>query len=218
MIYNPTSNDITVEVYIGGTSPIQTTTVNANSRKELWYHNVGGRVMVKNITNTDDIIVSKRTKHWFIPDSTKWSVNQVPYYIHYTIPVDWFPFIDAAASTWSNTGAKISFFNSTNSPKGYFEYTVPSNENWLAETQFNGSYAITRLNPLKPWSTSGAGNAFDVQNVATHEFGHWLKLVDQYYLGIDEDKTLYGVVTQGETKKRSLFNTDKMGARYMYGK
>jgi len=218
MIYNPTSNDITVEVYIGGTSPIQTTTVNANSRKELWYHNVGGRVMVKNITNTDDIIVSKRTKHGFIPDSTKWSVNQVPYYIHYTIPVDWFPFIDAAASTWSNTGAKISFFNSTNSPKGYFEYTVPSNENWLAETQFNGSYAITRLNPLKPWSTSGAGNAFDVQNVATHEFGHWLKLVDQYYLGIDEDKTLYGVVTQGETKKRSLFNTDKMGARYMYGK
>jgi len=222
MIYNPTSNDITVEVYIGGTSPIQTTTVNANSRKELWYHNVGGRVMVKNITNTDDIIVSKRTKRGFIPMATKWSVNDVGYnfddsFIN-NVPnlSGWQEAVHNAAYAWSSSGAKINYYM-TNAPKGYIYADWYNFTNALARAWSDGYIGWIKFDLAKPWSLEGLQGTYDVQSAAAHEFGHWTSLFDQQE-AIDADKTMHIPLAPGTIYKRTLFNTDKMGAKCSYGK
>lgn len=59
------------------------------------------------------------------------------------------------------------------------------------------------FNDYYVWSTTGAPGAFDVQNVATHEFGHFLPLRD-LYAPQDSEQTMYGYTGLGETKKRSL--------------
>jgi len=57
--------------------------------------------------------------------------------------------------------------------------------------------------------------AFDIQNIATHEFGHPTGLNDLY-----DDKyselTMYGYSRTGETKKRSLEEGDIAGAVELY--
>lgn len=57
---------------------------------------------------------------------------------------------------------------------------------------------------------------FDLQNVAVHEFGHWLALDDQYGGG-DTEKTMYGYVDWGECKKRDLWPSDEAGILAIYG-
>ena len=59
------------------------------------------------------------------------------------------------------------------------------------------------------------GNAFDVQNIATHEAGHTLMLLDLY---IPEANvlTMYGYGAYGETYAMSLGDGDISGIRYIY--
>ena len=52
--------------------------------------------------------------------------------------------------------------------------------------------------------------AYDVQNIATHEFGHWVGLEDLYDEA-DGDLTMYGFSAGGEIKKRSLGTGDITG-------
>lgn len=73
----------------------------------------------------------------------------------------------------------------------------------------------TVFNSYYTWSTSGEAGKYDVQNVMTHEFGHWLVLNDLYGGG-DTEKTMYGYVSTGETKKRSLDADDINGINYIY--
>ncbi len=56
----------------------------------------------------------------------------------------------------------------------------------------------------------------DVWNVATHEHGHMLCLGDLYGAG-DSEKTMYGYVSYGETKKRTLHSDDIAGIQAIYG-
>ena len=65
------------------------------------------------------------------------------------------------------------------------------------------------------WSCTGGGGMMDVQNLATHEIGHSLSLADLYN-GEDFDKTMFGYVTLGETKKRTLHPDDRAGISYLY--
>ncbi len=65
------------------------------------------------------------------------------------------------------------------------------------------------------WSCSGEAGKMDVYNVATHESGHSLSLFDLYGAG-DVDKTMYGIIANGETKKRSLAQDDRDGVAYLY--
>ena len=65
------------------------------------------------------------------------------------------------------------------------------------------------------WSTDGSAGAMDVQNIATHELGHSLVLLDLY--GADDvNKTMYGFASSGETKKRSLEAEDRAAIAYVY--
>ncbi len=72
--------------------------------------------------------------------------------------------------------------------------------------KFDGTNAILwkRLSP----STIGVN---DVQDIATHEFGHWVGL-DDLYSDADKDLTMYGFGAGGELKKRTLGTGDADGA------
>ncbi len=78
------------------------------------------------------------------------------------------------------------------------------------DTVFNSHY---------PWAIFDAAlgdcasspNAYDVQDIATHEFGHWVGL-DDLYNSADSDLTMYGYGAGGELKKRTLGTGDISGA------
>lgn len=58
--------------------------------------------------------------------------------------------------------------------------------------------------------------AFDIQNIATHEFGHPVGL-DDLYDEIYSELTMYGYSSKGETKKCSLEEGDIAGTQFRYG-
>jgi hypothetical protein len=55
----------------------------------------------------------------------------------------------------------------------------------------------------------------DIQNIMTHEAGHWLML-DDLYDQIASEQTMYGSAGDRELKKRSLESGDIAGVRYIY--
>ncbi len=80
------------------------------------------------------------------------------------------------------------------------------------------------MNLYYPWSTSGSPYDYDVQNSATHEFGHAVGLgdittfteVQQQHQGQWNLVTMYKWSTYGDTFKRTLHQDDIDGflARY----
>jgi Matrixin len=75
----------------------------------------------------------------------------------------------------------------------------------------------TVFNSRKPWAIfpsspecQSSPDAYDLQNVATHEFGHWLGL-DDLEDDSDRDLTMYGFAAGGEVKKRTLGRGDING-------
>jgi len=74
----------------------------------------------------------------------------------------------------------------------------------------------TRMNSIFKWSLTGEAKKMDVQNIMTHEFGHWAGLADLYD---DEDYwlTMYGYSGYGETYKRTLGLGDINGLEAVYG-
>lgn len=71
------------------------------------------------------------------------------------------------------------------------------------------------LNALHKWDV-GSPRAFDVENIMTHEVGHIVGLND-LYLSIYSELTMYGYGEKGEVKKRTLENGDILGAQFLYG-
>ncbi|MFB0524760.1 MAG: matrixin family metalloprotease [Phycisphaerae bacterium] len=80
------------------------------------------------------------------------------------------------------------------------------------------------MNTRKDWGidTDGEGegfvleDAFDVRNIVTHEAGHVVGL-DDLYDDIYSELTMYGYSSEGETKKISLENGDRLGCQAIYG-
>ena len=65
------------------------------------------------------------------------------------------------------------------------------------------------------WATDGDASAYDVQNIGTHEFGHYLVLRDLYDTS-DNSLTMYGYGALGETQKRTLGTGDELGIAAIY--
>ena len=55
----------------------------------------------------------------------------------------------------------------------------------------------------------------DVQNIATHEAGHWLMLGDMYNKPAGE-QTMFGISAEFDLQKRSLESGDKAGIEEIY--
>lgn len=76
----------------------------------------------------------------------------------------------------------------------------------------------TMFNKNLPWAISPysqdciESDAYDVQNIATHEFGHWVGLDDLYATSTAE-LTMYGYGALGELKKDTLGVGDIDGVR-----
>lgn len=66
-----------------------------------------------------------------------------------------------------------------------------------------------------PDTQNGAPGYYDVQDIMTHEAGHWLVLNDLYTAGASE-QTMYGYGWTGELKARSLESGDIAGLRKVY--
>ncbi len=66
------------------------------------------------------------------------------------------------------------------------------------------------------WSLSGEPDKMDLQNIATHELGHWLLLLDLYNRPA-RTQTMYGYGAYGETIKRTLESGDIAGIQEIYG-
>jgi len=74
----------------------------------------------------------------------------------------------------------------------------------------------TILNTYYPWSLSGGEGKMDVQNIVTHEFGHWCGLAD-LYKSRDSWLTMYGYSNYGVTYQRTLGLGDILGLQKVYG-
>jgi hypothetical protein len=65
------------------------------------------------------------------------------------------------------------------------------------------------------WKTTGASDAMDLQNIATHEFGH--NGLNDLRPPKDWALTMYAYSSLGETYKQTLGNGDILGIQELYG-
>ena len=90
---------------------------------------------------------------------------------------------------------------------GYF--TGPPSQREIVE-------AHLLMNDDFEWGDASVDNLLmDVQNIMTHELGHWAGMGDIYESGGIEE-TMYGYSAEGEIKKRDLYYGDIRGVTEMY--
>jgi len=93
---------------------------------------------------------------------------------------------------------------------------------WYTRTCIGGRIRMaivetdTLLNVYFEWSLTGENGKMDVQNIMTHEFGHWCGL-DDLYKDRDYWLTMYGYASFGEIYKRTLGLGDILGLQKVYG-
>lgn len=73
----------------------------------------------------------------------------------------------------------------------------------------------TVFNTYYTWSTTGAYDAMDLQNIATHEFGH--NGLNDLRPPKDWALTMYGYSNFGDIDKQSLGTGDILGIKELYG-
>ncbi len=162
-------------------------------------------------------------------DGAKWSTASATYRIGPSIPSGWEGALDASATTWSNAGAAFGLVkdSSTVNELSYsdlvakygssYSNTLAVTTTWSSVSTGRISKATIEFNSKWQWSPSGASGAMDVQNIATHEFGHWMRLLDIYSPSTCGDVTMWGTASNGETKKRTLEQADIDGFLSLYG-
>jgi hypothetical protein len=72
------------------------------------------------------------------------------------------------------------------------------------------------MNTYYSWSLTGQAGKMDVQNIMTHELGHFCGLADLYN-DADYWLTMYGYADFGQTHKRTLGLGDILGLEAFYG-
>jgi len=77
------------------------------------------------------------------------------------------------------------------------------------------SWAQADIGAVDPDTVTGVSGYYDVQNIATHEAGHWLLLGDLYNKPT-ATQTMYGYGSKGELQKRSLESGDIAGVQTIY--
>jgi len=92
----------------------------------------------------------------------------------------------------------------------YVWYYTGSGELVEVDTVFNKRLKWA-INDYSADECSGTSGRYDLQNIATHEFGHWIGLGDLYGSS-EKDLTMYGYGTTGELKKDTLGTGDINGA------
>jgi hypothetical protein len=78
-----------------------------------------------------------------------------------------------------------------------------------ADIVINGRYAFGMMSD----AAEGQGDDYDLQNVLTHEVGHFLGLGEEYS---DKRATMYAYSAPGETRKRQLSEIDQESLKALY--
>ena len=92
----------------------------------------------------------------------------------------------------------------------YAWYYPASGQLAESDTVFNRSYKWTATAYTGSNDCGGVAGTYDLQNIGTHEFGHWVGL-DDLYSSVDKDLTMYGYGETKELKKDSLGQGDILG-------
>lgn len=146
---------------------------------------------------------------------------QVPVTIQSSVLGAWITPIARSMGAWNNAGAKFRFV------AGNADHNVAFKNVWWSTNALAVTYIReifgpritdrdTDISSRYPWDIDGRAGSYDIQNVMTHELGHWLTLNDLYG-GSDYWKTMYGSAGPGETYKRSLDQDDINGIKSIYG-
>lgn len=143
-----------------------------------------------------------------------------------------FTAVSIAAETWDTATTKELFSDSYES--GSVSYGTPDGKNAIAFGPYsdNNVIAVTSVwyntrtkeivefdmlfNEKFAWGTTGDTSKMDLQNIATHEFGHAVGLSDLYTDSCIE-VTMYGYSGYGDIGKRSLEAPDIAGLQAIYG-
>lgn len=88
----------------------------------------------------------------------------------------------------------------------YTRYYTATHEVADVDTIFNKKFTWVWTDPSLN-TCSLYSNSYDVQDILTHELGHWMGLDDQYD-GSYSNNTMYGYGSQGEIKKDTLTTGD----------
>lgn len=161
-------------------------------------------------------------------DGAKWGAASATYKIGAGIPVSWNASIDAASFTWNNVGAGFRLVNDSSSVNelsykdlvaaygSSYANTFAVTTTWSSTSTGQISKATIEINSSWPWNVTGDASGPDVQNIVTHEFGHWMRLLDIYSPSTCSEVTMWGSAAYGETKKRTLEQPDIDGFLSLY--
>jgi hypothetical protein len=161
-------------------------------------------------------------------DGAHWDATSAAYKIGAGFPSSWTATIDTSASTWNNVGAAFRLVNDSSSVNelslkdlvatygSSYSNTFAVTTTWSSTSTGVISRATIEVNNKWAWSLNADPSGPDVQNIITHEFGHWLRLLDIYSPATCGDVTMWGSAAFGETKKRTLEQPDIDGFLTLY--
>lgn len=173
----------------------------------------------------------------------KWGSTSASYSINSTFAASFRTAMQSSDASWDAAGSKFRFtyLGTTTRNPNTFSYSLDAhsdigysnvgNNSIIAMTAGGvttpGGTTIserdTTLNTYYGFTTVGASGSYDVQNIVTHEFGHWLKLSDlssvlsPSWCSFSFESTMCGSTSVNETRKRSLETDDKDGIKFIYG-
>lgn len=185
------------------------------------------RTMSKNLTGILGLVLfigvsaglTPRTSQAYSYPGYKWPTNAVTVdFGSPTIPSTWITPISKGLTPWNATASPFTFSAGT-STKDITVSNMGAGAPLAVTTTVHTATTISdsdlNFNSYHSWSTTGAAGKYDVQNVSTHEFGHFLLLGD-LYTASDSEKTMYYNAATGETKKRTLHSDDTNGINAIY--
>lgn len=162
---------------------------------------------------------------WHLAARMSWSLNRSTVPSSVASSVD--GVLNTAFETWyggvfqqgPDTRAKRAKLDGVNAIlwKKLERSTVGATFVWFIRSTGEVVEVDTVFNQRHPWGNfdnspdcQGSAEAYDLENIATHEFGHWIGL-DDLFDDAAKDLTMYGFSAGGEVKKRTLGRGDIRG-------
>jgi hypothetical protein len=131
-------------------------------------------------------------------------------------------FVEGASTTltrYKRDGVNLVAWGSVSSASAiavtYTWYNSSTGEAVEQDVIMNSKLPWKQTYASNPDAVCGDLNAYDVQNILTHEVGHWVGL-DDLYNSVDQDLTMYGYGDKGELKKDTLARGDTLGMDAIY--